>query len=394
MTCNSNPATGAQTALYYVEEVTCNTLPANPQWKALRFTGEIPALQRELLQSAELDGNREITAVRSGSRSAQGNINVELSHNSHNELLAAALQSSFTTKGKIFTNASTIAFDSSTKRISDSAPNSKVFAEARAGRKLTVTGASTAANNKTFTIAAKIDDHTVEVIEALVTEAAGATIGLNSPSIKTVSVGRTIRTFSLLIVYNDLLAQPAYDIVTGVEFTGFSLNVATNAFATGTFSVIGRTYLANQQLPSGSVLGKPTTTRPYTGLDGAIKQDGIQLAVVTSMTPKLDNSANAEFAIGSPGVSYISYGRANNTFEISAAFTDYSLFEAFINETQSSIVLRMELDGNFLEFIYPKVQLTSGSPNPQGEGTIVLSVGVQAIRDPDVGSSVVINCNA
>lgn len=393
MSANGNPATGAQTAVYFVEEAVCNVIPSNPAWKPLRYTGEIPALQREFLQSAELDGNREITAARSGARSAQGNINVELSHLSHVDLFAAALQTSFASRAAIAGSSSTITFAATTKRITDSGGNS-LFATAQAGRKLTVTGAAQSANNTTFTIARKVSDDAVEVYETVTDEGEGNSVTFDAPAIMTASVGRTVRTFSVLIQYNDLLAQPAYDIVTGVEFTGFNLNVATNAISTGTFSVIGRTYLANQTLPAGSTFEAATTSRPYTGLDGTITQDGEKLAIVTSITPTLNNSANAEFAIGETGVAYVSYGRANNTFDISAGFTDYNLFQAFIDETQSAITLRMELDNNFLEFVYPRVQLTAGSPNPQGEGTIVLSTSVQALRDPDVGSSVVVNYNA
>lgn len=392
MSVNGNPATGAQTALFYVAEDVCNEVPSNPVWKPLRYTGEIPALQREILQSNELDGTREINAIRSGSRSAQGSINIELSHLSHNDLFAAVLQSSFVAQPVIDETETSISFDGATKRIAD-AGNNNIFQNVLPGRKITFAGATEAANSGVLTVVRVIDSNTIEVAEAIATEAAGDSVSIDAPAVMSARTGRTVKTFSLLIQYNDLLSGAAYDIITGVEFTGFSLNIAVNAISTGSFDVIGRDYDENATLPSGSTFQDATTSRPYTGLDGAITKDGAQLGIVTSITPQNENSANAEFAIGSSGVSYVSYGRANNTFEIASAFTDYSLFEAFINETQSTITLRLELDNNFLEFVYPRVQLTSGSPNPQGEGTITLTVGVQAIRDPNVESSIVISYN-
>lgn len=389
---SKNPATGAQTALYYVEETEVNQTPENPVWKPLRFTGGIPALQREVLQSAELDGNREITEVRTGSKSAQGTINVELSHLSHNELFAACLQSSFEDQPEVSVTASTtIGFVAEGNKIVDSTADS--FTGVLPGRKLTVSGASEAGNNTVFTVAQVLDAKTVVVNEVVTEEAEGEEITISADSVQSVRVGGTVRTFTLLVQFNDLKDVPCYDIITGVEFTGFSLNLAVNAIATGGFEVIGRDYFADQSLPNGSTFAEPTETRPYTGLDGAIIKDGEQLGVVTSMTPNLANGANAEYAIGSSGVSYVSYGRANNTFELATAFTSYSLFTAYINEEQSHITLRLVLDGNFLEFNYPRTQLTSGSPNPEGEGTITLSVGVQALRDEYAESSVVITCN-
>lgn len=391
MSVTGTPATGAQTALYFIEEAVCNVTPDNPQWTPLRFTGGVPQLTREVLQSNELDGQREITDVRGGSQNAAGDINIELSHLSHATLISAALQSTFTAQAAINETETTIGFSATNNRISDSGSNN-IFQNVLPGRKFTVAGSTS--NNGTFTVARVVDNNTVEVDESITTEAAGDSVTITAASVMSARVGSTVRTFSILIQYNDLLAQPAYDIVTGVEFTGFSINLATNAIATATLSVIGRDYAVNQSLPAGSTFAPASTTRPYTGLDGAIRLDGEALGIVTSITPTLDNNANAEFAIGSRGVSYVSYGRANNTFDIATAFSDYALFERFINETRARMSLRLELDGNFLEFVYPKVQMTSGSPNPEGEGTITLNVSVQALRDVDAGSSVVISYNA
>lgn len=310
-----NPATGAQTALYYIEESIVGTTPTTPTWKVLRYAGGIPALNRDSLQSEELDGSREIVNFRLGAKSATGDINVELSHLSHNDLLAAALQGTWE------------------------------------------------------------DDP-------------------NDASRRIVKVGGKVKTYSLLVQYNDLdPAGAKYDIIRGVEFTGFNLTIATNAIVKGTFSVIGRNYEADYSLPSGDKFASPTTSRPYTGMDGAILIDGSAVACATSIAPKLDNSASAEYCIGSNGVGYISYGRANNTYNISTVFSDYDLFKRYINETLTAIKFTLTLDSNFLEFTYPRCQLMSGSPNPQGEGTIVLPVEVQALKDATVGSSVVIACN-
>lgn len=390
MSVNGNPATGAQTALFYVREAVCNEVPNNPQWKPLRYTGGVPQLNREVLQSNELDGQREIVDVRNGSQSAAGDINVELSHLSHAELIAAALQTSFTNQPAINDTENTISFSASDKRIADSGSNN-IFEDALPGRKFVVAGSTD--NNGTFTIGRVVDNNTVEVDETLTDESAGDSVTITADAVASARVGRTVSTFSILIQYNDLTDQPSYDIVTGVEFTGFSITLGTNAIATAALSTIGRDYLVNQPLPSGSAFADPVSSRPYTGLDGLIKLDGEALGIVTSISPTLDNNANPEFAIGSRGVSYVSYGRASNTFDIATAFTSYDLFSRFVNETRSRISLRLELDNNFLEFVYPRVQLTAGSPNPEGEGTITLSVSVQALRDADAESSVVISYN-
>ncbi len=389
MSINGNPATGAQTSLFYIQETVCDEVPSNPTWLPLRYTGGIPALTREQLQSNELDGSREIIATRGGTQNASGDINVELSHLSHVDLISAALGSNFVAQPVIDVTSSSIAFAASNNQIT---ATSSAFANVLPGRKITISGSNS--NDGEFTVATVIDTNTVTVDESLTDESAGQSVSIDAPSVMSARVGRLVKTFSLLVVYNDLTTNPSYDIITGVEFTGFAVNLATNAIATATFNTIGRTYQANAQLPAGSTFADPTPSRPYTGLDGALKQDGELLAVVTSVTPTLNNNASPESSIGQRGIAYISRGRANNTFDIASAFTSYSLFQSFIDETQSRISLRLELDGNFLELNYPRVQFTSGSPNPEGEGTIVVTIGVQAIRDPSAGSSIVVSYNS
>lgn len=52
------PYKGATTAQFYVPEVTPGVTPTSPSWRPLRSTSGVPAITRDALVSAELDGNR------------------------------------------------------------------------------------------------------------------------------------------------------------------------------------------------------------------------------------------------------------------------------------------------------------------------------------------------
>jgi hypothetical protein len=50
----TTPFKGANTAQFYVAEVTPGVTPANPVWSPLRNTGGVPAVTRDALTSNEL----------------------------------------------------------------------------------------------------------------------------------------------------------------------------------------------------------------------------------------------------------------------------------------------------------------------------------------------------
>ncbi len=300
-----NPASGANTALYYIEEVTAGITPDTPEWKTLRFTGGIPTLSRDAIVSAELDGSRDTKDVRSGNKTVGGDISVELSYGSFDDLLEGALQSEFTN----------------------------------------------------------------DVLK----------------------VGSTVKSFSLMVHYGDMPdGLDHYDIITGVEVAGFSLDVSVNSIAGLTLSTNGRDYQADVALPDGSTFAAPTTTSPMTGIDGALLIDSSVLGFVTSVSPANDNSAEPSFALGSTSTAFISYGRANNTFTMEAAFSNYDMFSKFTDEVEFDASLTMSYGGDSYIFNWPRCRVTSGAPTVEGEGTIIQSMDVQALRDPTAESSLII----
>lgn len=92
----TTPYFGAKSRLWYIEEVTTGVTPASPAFKPLRYTSDTLALAKETLQSAELDGEREINSIRTSANQINGAISTELSSQSHDDLLEAAMQGTWT----------------------------------------------------------------------------------------------------------------------------------------------------------------------------------------------------------------------------------------------------------------------------------------------------------
>ena len=85
---------GSQTALYYVAEVTSGTTPTDPALSTLRITGVTLGLMKDALQSEEIRSDRQIADFRLGSNRIEGTVSFEMSYDSFDDMLVAALMSS------------------------------------------------------------------------------------------------------------------------------------------------------------------------------------------------------------------------------------------------------------------------------------------------------------
>lgn len=92
-------ATGGFHGLNYVEEASYGQTPVNPGMKALRHTSCSLVLTKESFQSQELRPDAQISDLRHGNRQVGGDIGYEFSFAEYEDLLAAALRSTWQVDG-------------------------------------------------------------------------------------------------------------------------------------------------------------------------------------------------------------------------------------------------------------------------------------------------------
>jgi hypothetical protein len=80
---------GSRHSLSYIAEATYNVTPATPAWKTIRNTGVTLSLKKESLKSEEIRNDRQIADFRHGAKQVGGDISVELSYGSFDDLLEA-----------------------------------------------------------------------------------------------------------------------------------------------------------------------------------------------------------------------------------------------------------------------------------------------------------------
>lgn len=88
-------ATGAQHGLSYIAESSFGTTPESPDMTALRHTACSLGLSKTALESAEIRSDRQIAYLLHGQKTVAGDIETELSYGAFDDLLAALMQSSW-----------------------------------------------------------------------------------------------------------------------------------------------------------------------------------------------------------------------------------------------------------------------------------------------------------
>lgn len=384
-------ADGSRHSLRYVPEVTPGVTPNNPAFKTIRHTGTTLALSKEALQSEELRDDRQIADFRHGARQTGGDMSIELSYGTFDDILEALLGGTWAvspTSGAQSLSATVGTFVR--------AAGSFLADGFAVGDVIKSTGFTNPANNGTWNITAltatvmtvtRTTPGPAMVVEAA---AAGKTLAIAGRRLK---AGVIRRTFTLERFFADISsAGKPYHRYTGAEFNTLALTIAANAMVKGTIGILGLDSGLSATALAGATVAPATTTSPMDSFTGKLLEAGVEIAVVTELTLNLDNGMAPRFVVGSKTSIKPSIARSNLTGQITAFFEDSTLLEKFINESTSSLKFNLpDLDGNFYTITIPRLKYTGGQPDVAGEGPIMLSMPFQAILDPATGTNIYID---
>ncbi len=205
--------------------------------------------------------------------------------------------------------------------------------------------------------------------------------------------GTTFRSFTMERGFEDIAQFLVYK---GVVLNTMSVQLAVNAMATATFGVLGKSAIpaAGASIDTTPGLTPVGTSPPYDSFSGSINEGGGAIAIVTALEFNLNNGAEQNFVIGSPEAPQTTLGRSNITGQVTAYFEDASLLNKFVNETLSSLDVTLTTgSGEGLTFDFPSIKYTGGDIPVDGEGSRIITLPFQALRDDTEGSNIVITRN-
>ena len=193
--------------------------------------------------------------------------------------------------------------------------------------------------------------------------------------------GLTRRSFSIQRKFGDL-ATPEFHTYKGCEINTLSLSVSPNAMVGTTFGIVGKDLAIATSAITGSTFAADGDEIPFDSFTGSISEGGTSIATVTAIELSLENGIEPLFSVGSQTTNRPSIGRSRLTGTLTTYFTSKTLYEKFLNETASSIVLTLtDPDGNDYIITIPNVKYNSGQPDVAGEGAVTVAMEFIALYD-------------
>ena len=367
------PYKGANTAQFYVAEVTPGVTPTSPSWSPLRNTGGVPAVTRDALVSNELDGSREVSSIRTGNKQVTGEYSIELSASSQDELLAGAMTSSWVAGSTVA--GLTVSVNSTAKTFTRSAGDFTSAVEiGDLVRFPLLTGGNALPFIATDVTALVI---TGAAISHTLTDEADAETGIVTAD--KLETGNLCKTYSVLTWFKGKCGgSDSYLLTKGVEFSGFTIEQAVNAMVTGSFPFIGLSQEVLASPPAGSTFTVNFSAQPFASVDVSAFNGTAPLKLIDSFTITNDNAASAQFELGNTSVAFVERGRAANTFSLAGKLYDTTLLNLFLNETQIELTSILAGPDGAMSFSLKRAELTAATPEVGGPESVTLSLEGQA----------------
>ena len=356
----SEVAQEVQIALEYVRNTTRNINP-----------------ERDELESEEVRPSGQIADVRHGSERVPGSIGFEMALQSYDLSLEGVLN------------------DTWTNIVATSSPNIQVIAASqrfvrasgswtddgyRPGDLVVTSGFTNSENNGTFRVISAIGANLDCLAgSGLVDEASAAS--------RTVSVGNRLdlrntflRTYAIERSFEDL---PQHQMFLGMAYDEWQVSLSPESIAGGTLTLVGVKPQAMSSTSASDItkIAAPATS-PFAQFDGKIFVGGTEIGVITSMDFTVANGRQLSSVVGSRNSPGVYDGRKPVTGTVSMFFADATHYNLFINETETSIWVRLNEPGSspgFMNIVFPRVKFMGASMDPPQEGPVVIDLPFRAL---------------
>jgi len=400
-------SSGAQRDLYYAIEDSFGVPPATLDMTEIRNTEDTVVLARDNFVSNERRGDRGIHDMRLGNKQPGGDINFEFSYASFDDFMAAALCADYDTSLEDLDDAwaapyaltGTSAIDGitvdATAQTITRATGSWITDGLRVGDVITIAGFTEegppdeTVNNQTT----QITDLTATVItvsSSTLEDTASARDDIEfTTSATEVKKGTTVTSFAVEKVFSDL-DTPEYQLYTGGIINGFSLDVSPNGMVTGSFAFLFQD-TENGDSAYHADLTDVNDNRPFDSFTGYINENDTATSVVSSLNFSLDNGFERNFVLMEDTCPQMTSGKSNVTGSLTAFFSNSTLYNKFVNETESSIEIAFQDDElNGYVITLPRIKYTSAETPVNSDGAIINTMNFQALDDSTELSNIII----
>lgn len=190
--------------------------------------------------------------------------------------------------------------------------------------------------------------------------------------------------FTLEKKFQDLTTE--YEYSKGAMVDRFSLNVAADQIATGSFGMLSKSVASNNTFIGSTDTPVAVSTAPvYSGVDNvqAVIENNATVITLTALTAQIQNNLRARLEIGTLGATSIGSGSVNATGTIAAYYSDASTatMDRYLNGTASALcVVFKDTTPNYWVVDFPRIKYTSGQRVAGGiNSDVMLEMAFQAL---------------
>lgn len=397
--------------LFYKEESTWGEIPANvgspqtPKLNEFRFTNDSLTQTTEVSVSEEIRSDRQVSDIIRTAVSAAGEVGIELSYGSHDDLLAGALYDDWSTAIVEATVSASFTATSpgpgTLALLASPLPSPNWLLNVVVGQWLHLANSAVSPTNDGFYRVNFVDATTgvIRFDQAPTTAEPTGTFIIVGSVIKN-SVTRKSFTlekqFSDVVVTTDSPNSGAFQYFTGMRVGNVSLTIAPGAIINGSISFEGKqAFSVGATIGDGSPL-EVSTADVLNAVDNItdILINGVEdpNCSFTNVEFTVENNLRAQPCIGSLANGGIGLGRTNVTGTIEAYLLDRTFFDRYLNFDTVSLSFRATLGGASYIFDFPAIKFISGTTEtPGNDADVLVSVEFNAKRDPTSDFMIAIN---
>lgn len=384
-------ASGVFKQLAYKVESTWGTAPSASGAQALRRTSSTLDLSKETYQSAEIRPDLQLSDFRHGVRSVQGRISGDLSPGTHKDFMAAILKRDYAAVSAITGASITIAGSGPTYTVTRAA-GSFLTDGVKVGDVVRLTAGSFNAanlNKNLFVVSLTSTVATVIVLNGSSLTAEGpvasATVLVVGKKTFVPTSGHTDKSFSIEHWFSDIAQS---ELFSGCKATACAINLPPSGIATVDWDFMGK----NVATSTSQYFTSPTaatTTGSLAAVNGVVRIGNTTVATLTGLSLNIAANFTGEAVVGSNTRPVMAPGRVLVTGQATCYFEDATYRDAFLNETEISLMAAFTSDNtaaaDFVSFVLPRVKF-GGSSKDDGEKGIVQTIPFQALLNTAGGA--------
>ncbi len=254
------------------------------------------------------------------------------------------------------------------------------------GQAISWAGFTETANNGIKTVSAFSGDQ-ITVSETLTIEAAGDSV---TARYDVLSNGVDKKTFTFEDDFTDVAKVRT---MTGLVVSNFAIDMPKEAVVGFSVNLLGQnTTVGNTSAVTGTPKEAINTEVMSAGVNVAeIKEDGVLAGIIDELSVSVNNNLRGLGAIGAIENICVASGRANVTGTINVYFQDWTTYQKFLDNDNSSLTWQLADSNGTYVFNIPRVKFTEYKVTAGGPDQDVMSNGsYQAIRDPDTDKTIII----